>query len=69
MFCHNWTVESFQLKELLVKKWKLTDVLPDGHDIIDYSVNYKHDNDKNYTEVRMQPTENDGYIESFVSEK
>ena len=59
----------FSTKRIVGQNWKLTDVLPHGHDIIACSVNYKHDNDKNYTQVRMQPTENDRYIASFVYEK
>ncbi len=45
------------------------DVLIDGHDILQASVMYKHQNEKKWTEVRMQSTGNDAYAASFSTPK
>ena len=44
-------------------------VLVDGHDVIASSVLYKHENDKNWQEVRMQHLVNDEWQASFTVEK
>lgn len=45
------------------------DVLSDGHDVIECCVKYKHEKDKNWSEVRMAPTGNDEWKASFKVEK
>jgi len=45
------------------------DVLGDGHDIIAASVLYKSEKDKKWSEVRMQPINNDEWTASFVVKK
>jgi starch synthase (maltosyl-transferring) len=44
-------------------------VLADGHDIIAASVLFKHENEKKWREVRMQPVENDEWTAVFVVDK
>jgi len=43
-----------------------SNVLCDGHDIIAAAVLYKHENDKKWSEIRMQHVNNDEWIASFV---
>ena len=45
------------------------DVLVDGHDVIAASVLFKHENEKSWKEVRMQPKDNDAWISKFVVKK
>lgn len=45
------------------------DVFSDGHDVIECCVKYKHENDKKWREVRMEPTVNDSWNASFKVEK
>jgi starch synthase (maltosyl-transferring) len=45
------------------------DVFSDGHDVIECCVKFKHQNDKNWQEVRMEPTVNDCWNASFQVEK
>ena len=45
------------------------DVLVDGHDIIQTSLKFKHQSEKKWSEVRMQPTSNDEYTASFTTTK
>lgn len=45
------------------------DVLVDGHDILQASLHYKHEKEKKWTEVRMEPTVNDEYAASFITKK
>ena len=45
------------------------DVFSDGHDVIECCVKYKHENDKKWKEVRMEPTVNDSWNASFKVEK
>lgn len=45
------------------------DVLGDGHDIIAASVLYKSEKDKKWSEVRMNPLNNDEWTASFVVKK
>ena len=45
------------------------DVFSDGHDVIECCVKFKHENDKKWQEVRMNPTSNDNWNASFKVEK
>lgn len=45
------------------------DVLVDGHDVLQASLLYKHESEKSWSETRMNPTSNDGYIASFQTTK
>jgi starch synthase (maltosyl-transferring) len=45
------------------------DVLVDGHDVLQASLLYKHESEKKWSEIRMQPTSNDGYIANFQTTK
>lgn len=45
------------------------DILPDGHDVIQAEVLYKHENDKKYGEVRMAHLGNDVHSASFQVQK
>ncbi|MBX9808114.1 MAG: DUF3416 domain-containing protein, partial [Flavobacteriaceae bacterium] len=47
----------------------IADVFADGHDIIECCVKFKHENDKKWQEVRMQPSVNDSWSASFKVEK
>jgi starch synthase (maltosyl-transferring) len=44
------------------------DIFTDGHDHLSAFLKYKKNGDENWAEVRMQPTYNDGYEGSFVTE-
>jgi starch synthase (maltosyl-transferring) len=45
------------------------DVLADGHDVIASAILYKHENSKVWSEVRMQPRENNNWEASFTVKK
>ncbi|MBF2709487.1 alpha-1,4-glucan--maltose-1-phosphate maltosyltransferase [Flavobacterium soyangense] len=45
------------------------DVFSDGHDVIECCVKFKHENDKKWQEVRMNPSVNDEWDASFKVEK
>ena len=45
------------------------DVLVDGHDVLQANLLYKHQSEKRWSEVRMQPTFNDEYTASFITTK
>lgn len=45
------------------------DVFSDGHDIIQCCVKFKHEEDKEWREVRMNPKENDEWTADFKVEK
>ena len=45
------------------------DVLVDGHDVLQADLLYKHKSARKWETVRMQPTFNDEYGASFVTEK
>jgi len=45
------------------------DVFSDGHDVIECCVKFKNENDKDWSEVRMNPTVNDSWNASFKVEK
>lgn len=45
------------------------DVFSDGHDVIESCVKFKHENDKKWQEVRMNPSVNEQWNASFKVEK
>ena len=45
------------------------DVLVDGHDVLQASLLFKHEADKKWSEIRMQPTSNDEYNANFHTPK
>ena len=45
------------------------DVLTDGHDVLQTSLLYKHESEKSWSEIRMNPTVNDEYLASFQTKK
>ncbi len=45
------------------------DVLPDGHDVIQAEILYKHHDEKKYSEIRMQDQGQDVYFETFTVDK
>ncbi|WP_425237831.1 alpha-1,4-glucan--maltose-1-phosphate maltosyltransferase [Ulvibacterium sp.] len=45
------------------------DVLPDGHDVIQAEILYKHESEKKYSVVRMQDQGQDVYFETFAVDK
>ncbi|MCB0473203.1 MAG: DUF3416 domain-containing protein, partial [Flavobacteriaceae bacterium] len=45
------------------------DIIPDGHDVVQAAVLYKHEKDKGWSENRMQPTFNDEWKGSFKVKK
>lgn len=45
------------------------DVLVDGHDVLQASLLYKHESEKSWSEKRMYPISNDGYMTSFQTTK
>lgn len=45
------------------------DVFSDGHDVVECCVKFKHESDKKWQEVRLQPTENDAWTAEFTVEK
>jgi starch synthase (maltosyl-transferring) len=47
----------------------IADVFSDGHDVIECCVKFKNEKDKNWQEVRMEPTVNDSWNASFKVEK
>ncbi|MEO0059674.1 MAG: hypothetical protein RLZZ312_1321 [Bacteroidota bacterium] len=60
----------FPIKRIVGQSVNVTaDVFPDGHDILECSVIFKHESDKKWQEVRMNPTENDGFVANFQVEK
>ena len=58
------------IKRIVNQKINVTaDVFSDGHDIIECCVKFKHENDKKWQEVRMNPSVNDEWNASFKVEK
>jgi len=45
------------------------DVFSDGHDVVECCVKFKHESDKKWQEVRMNPRENDEWFADFKVEK
>lgn len=61
---------AFAIKRIVGQYIHVTaDVFGDGHDLIEVALKYKHESDKNWSEVRMKPTQNDGYEATFQVEK
>ena len=45
------------------------DVLPDGHDVMQAEVLYKHQSERQWRQVRMHPLGNDRFEATFTVEK
>ncbi len=61
---------AFNIKRVVGEMVTVTaDVLPDGHDVIQTEVIYKHISDKKYQDVRMEHQGNDVYTATFKVEK
>src|SRR6478672_3863901 len=61
---------AFFIKRIVGQAVAVTaDVFSDGHDVIECCVKYKHENDKGWSEVRMNPTGNDEWAASFKVDK
>ena len=61
---------AFFVKRVVGERVVVTaDILPDGHDLIQAEVLYKHESAKKYAEVRMRHLGNDAYTASFKVEK
>jgi starch synthase (maltosyl-transferring) len=57
---------AFFIKRVVGQTVNVTaDVFSDGHDVIQCCVKYKHEKDKSWNEVRMNPTGNDQWAASF----
>ncbi|MBC7605440.1 MAG: alpha-1,4-glucan--maltose-1-phosphate maltosyltransferase [Burkholderiales bacterium] len=60
----------FAIKRIVGQKVQVTaDVFTDGHDVIACCVRYKHEKDKKWQEIRMNPTNNDAWTAEFKVEK
>ncbi len=61
---------TYFIKRIVGQKVNVTaDVFSDGHDVIQCSVNYKHESDTDWMEIRMSHSGNDEWIASFTVEK
>lgn len=61
---------AFFIKRIVGQTVHVTaDVFSDGHDVIGCCIKYKHEGDKNWREIRMNPTGNDEWSASFKVEK
>jgi starch synthase (maltosyl-transferring) len=61
---------SFYIKRIINQKVVVTAaVFSDGHDVVESCVKFKHEKDKKWQEVRMNPTQNDEWISEFTVEK
>ena len=61
---------SFYIKRIINQKVIVTAaVFSDGHDVVESCVKFKHEKDKKWQEVRMNPTQNDEWISEFTVEK
>ncbi len=61
---------TFSIKRILGQSVQVTtDVLADGHDVLEAAIHYKFENDKKWTEVRMHPHPNDAFSGQFTVEK
>jgi starch synthase (maltosyl-transferring) len=59
-----------QIKRVIDEIVNVTaDVLIDGHDVLQANLLFKHDADKDWSAVRMHPTNNDEYTASFHTAK
>ncbi|UMB61264.1 alpha-1,4-glucan--maltose-1-phosphate maltosyltransferase [Lutibacter sp. A80] len=60
----------FQIKRVVNEVVNVNaDVLADGHDIIAAGVLYKHEKSKKWSEIRMQPRDNNNWCASFTVDK
>lgn len=60
----------FQIKRIVGQFVTVTtDVFSDGHDVVECCVNYKHESEKKWSEVRLIPVNNDEWTASFKVEK
>lgn len=60
----------FQIKRIVGQIVTVTaDVFSDGHDVVECCVKYKHEKDKKWSEVRLNPLSNDEWTTSFKVEK
>ncbi len=60
----------FFIKRVIGEKISITaTIIGDGHDIIQASICYKHEKDRDWNETRMQHTENDSWEGEFKVEK
>jgi starch synthase (maltosyl-transferring) len=58
------------IKRIVDQNVKVTaDVFSDGHDVVECCIKFKHENDKNWQEVRMIPKENDQWFADFKVDK
>ncbi|MFD2562271.1 alpha-1,4-glucan--maltose-1-phosphate maltosyltransferase [Aquimarina rubra] len=61
---------AFFIKRVVNEKVHITaDIIGDGHDIVQASIRYKHKSERNWTETRMQPLENDSWKGEFEVQK
>lgn len=61
---------SFYIKRIINQKVNVSaHVFSDGHDVVECCVKFKHEKDKKWSEVRMNPTENDEWEAEFTVEK
>lgn len=61
---------AFFIKRITGQKVTVTaDVFSDGHDVVECCVKFKHESDKNWSEVRLTATENDSWTAEFTVEK
>jgi starch synthase (maltosyl-transferring) len=61
---------SFYIKRIINQKVIVTAaVFSDGHDVVESCVKFKHEKDKKWQEVRMNPTQNDEWTAEFTLEK
>lgn len=60
----------FYIKRIINQKVIVTAaVFSDGHDVVESCVKFKHEKDKKWNEVRMNPTQNDEWIAEFTVDK
>ena len=58
---------SFYIKRIVNQKVIVTaDVFSDGHDVVECCVKFKHEHDKDWEEVRLNPTQNDEWTAEFT---
>lgn len=58
---------SFYIKRIVNQKVIVTaDVFSDGHDVVECCVKFKHEKDKEWEEVRLNPTQNDEWTAEFT---
>jgi starch synthase (maltosyl-transferring) len=61
---------SFFIKRIINQKVNVSaHVFSDGHDVVECCVKFKHEKDKKWSEVRMNPTENDEWEAGILVEK